>query len=87
LMVAFFFGKTKKKIVPIYLSGENAGDNLTFRNSLKQPQQAALKNWYMETYFAEKRMNKYGIISTVAVLAIVAAWIGVMTIAALLLTF
>ncbi|MBQ2763672.1 MAG: hypothetical protein IJO94_00425 [Firmicutes bacterium] len=87
LMVAFFFGKTKKKIVPIYLSGENAGDNLTFRNSLKQPQQAALKNWYMETYFAEKRMNKYGIISTVAVLAIVAAWIAVMTIAALLLTF
>lgn len=86
LMVAFFFGKTKKRIVPIYLSGENKGDNLTFRNSLKQPQQAALKNWYMESYFGEKKMNRYGIIATVVVLAIVAAWIGVMTAAALLIT-
>lgn len=78
LMVAFFFGKTKKKIVPIYLSGENVGDNRTFRNSLKQPQQAELKNWYMNGYFGEKRMNRVGIISTVIVLAIVAVWIGVM---------
>ena len=77
LMVAFFFGKTKKRIVPIYLSGENAGDNLTFRNSLKQPQQAALKNWYMESYFGEKKMNRYGIFTTVTVLAAVAAWIAV----------
>ena len=79
LMVAFFFGKTKGRIVPIYLSGENVGDNRTYRNSLKQPQQAQLKNWYMESYFGEKRMNLIGIISTVIVLAIVAAWIGVMT--------
>ncbi len=68
LMVAFFFGKTKKRIVPIYLSGENVGDNLTFRNSLKQPQQAQLKNWYMQTYFGEKKMNRIGIISTVFVI-------------------
>lgn len=86
LMVAFFFGKTKKRIVPIYLSGENAGDNRTFRNSLKQPQQAALRNWYMETYFGEKKMNRYGIIATVVVIAIVAVWIGVMAGAALLFT-
>ena len=75
LMIAFFFGKTNKKIVPIYLSGENVGDNRTFRNSLKQPQKAELKNWYMNGYFAEKRMNRIGIISTVIVLALVAAWI------------
>ncbi len=68
LMVAFFFGRTKKRIVPIYLSGENVGDNLTFRNSLKQPQQSQLKNWYMDTYFGEKRMNRIGIISTVLVI-------------------
>ncbi|MGM9568370.1 MAG: NADH-quinone oxidoreductase subunit L [Clostridia bacterium] len=78
LMIAFFFGKTNKRIVPIYLSGENAGDNRTFRNSLKQPQKAELRNWYMNGYFAEKRMNRVGIISTVIVLAIVAVWIGVM---------
>ena len=78
LMIAFFFGKTNKRIVPIYLSGENFGDNRTFRNSLKQPQKAELKNWYMNGYFAEKRMNLIGIISTVIVLAAVAVWIGVM---------
>ncbi len=78
LMIAFFFGKTNKRVVPIYLSGENVGDNRTFRNSLKQPQKAELKNWYMNGYFGEKRMNRVGIISTVIVLAIVAVWIGVM---------
>lgn len=84
LMIAFFYGKSNKKIVPIYLSGENAGDNRTFRNSLKQPQTAELKNWYMNGYFAEKRMNRVGIISTVIVLAIVAAWIGVMAVATMI---
>lgn len=68
LMVVFFFGKTKKKIVSIYLSGENVGDDRTFRNSLKQPQQAQLKNWYMESYFGEHKMNLIGIISTVIVI-------------------
>lgn len=68
LMVVFFFGKTKKKIVPIYLSGENKGDNLTFRNSLKTDSQAQLKNWYMQKYFGEHKMNVIGVISTVAVI-------------------
>lgn len=85
LMIAFFFGKTKKRIVPIYLSGENVGDNRTFRNSLKQPQTAELKNWYMNSYFGEKRMNRIGIISTVLVMAFVAAWIGVMAIVAIIM--
>ena len=84
LIIAFFYGKSNKKIVPIYLSGENTGDNRTFRNSLKQPQAAEMRNWYMNGYFAEKRMNRVGIISTVIVLAIVAAWIGVMAVATMI---
>lgn len=78
LMVAFFYGKTNKKIVPIYLSGENVGDNISFRNSLKQTQASQLKNWYMTAYFGEKKMNRIGIISTVIVIALTALWIGVM---------
>ena len=35
---------------------------------MKQPQQAQLKNWYMQTYFGEKKMNRIGIISTVFVI-------------------
>lgn len=78
LMVAFFYGKTKKKIVPIYLSGENVGDDISFRNAFKQTQPSQLKNWYMNSYFGEKRMNRIGIISTVIVIAVAALWIGVM---------
>lgn len=78
LIVAFFYGKSNKRIVPIYLSGENVGDNVSFRNSLKQAQPVQLKNWYMNSYFGEKRMNRIGIISTVIILALIALWIGVM---------
>jgi ech hydrogenase subunit A len=78
LMVAFFYGKTNKKIVPIYLSGENVGDDVSFRNSLKQTQASQLKNWYMNSYFGETKMNRIGIISTVIVIALTALWIGVM---------
>ena len=84
LIVAFFFGKTKKKIVPIYLSGENVGDNISFRNALKQTQAASLKNWYMEGYFGEAKMNRIGIISTVIILVLIAAWCAVMTLGAII---
>ncbi|MDO4542212.1 MAG: hydrogenase, partial [Bacillota bacterium] len=87
LMVVFFFGKTKKKIVPIYLSGENTGDDLTFRNSLKQPQEAALRNWYMESYFGERKMNLIGVISTVVVIGATFILIGGYALYVLLLTF
>ena len=30
VLTGFFFGKSKKKIVPIYLSGVNEGDNRTY---------------------------------------------------------
>ncbi len=84
LIIAFFFGKTKKRIVPIYLSGENAGDDISFRNALKQTQAASLKNWYMEGYFGEVKMNRIGIISTVIILALIAAWCAVMTLGAII---
>ena len=87
LMVVFFFGKTKKRIVPIYLSGENKGDDLTFRNSLKQPQAAALRNWYMESYFGERKMNLIGIISTVTVIGATLILIGGYTLFILLSMF
>ncbi|MBP6491736.1 MAG: NADH-quinone oxidoreductase subunit L [Clostridia bacterium] len=68
LLPLLFYGRTNKKIVPIYMGGANLGDDLTFRNSMQQPTAVSLKNWYMEDYFAEKRMNLIGIIATVVVL-------------------
>lgn len=70
LLPLLFYGKTNKRIVPIYLAGANLGDDLTFRNSMQQPTAVSLRNWYMEGYFAEKRMNLIGVISTVVVLVV-----------------
>ena len=68
LLPLLFYGKTNKKIVPIYMAGANLGDDLTFENSMHQPTAVSLKNWYMEDYFGEKKMNLIGAITTAAVL-------------------
>ncbi|HWQ77529.1 MAG TPA: proton-conducting transporter membrane subunit [Anaerovoracaceae bacterium] len=68
LLPLLFYGKTNKRIVPIYMAGANLGDDLTFLGAMEKPTAVSLKNWYMEDYFAEKRMNVIGVISTVVVL-------------------
>lgn len=60
LLTGLFFGKTNKKIVPIYLSGANKGDNLTYEGSMHEPVEFKLRNWHMESYFGEKKMNLIG---------------------------
>lgn len=72
LTFAIFFGKTKSRIVPIYLAGENVGDNLRYYNSLKEPAAFSLRNWYMERYFGERRMNSIGVIATTIILTLTA---------------
>ena len=71
LITILFFGNTKKKIVPIYLAGVNQGDNLTFRNSFQGSTAVSLKNWYMDKYFGENKMNWIGCIAAAATIAVV----------------
>ena len=73
LLPLLFYGKTSKRIVPIYMAGANLGDDLTFNGSMEKPVSVSLRNWYMEDYFAEKRMNVIGVIATIVVLAAVFA--------------
>ena len=70
LLPLLFYGKTNKKIVPIYMAGANAGDDLTFHGSMEKDVSVSLRNWYMEDYFNEKKMNLIGIIATVVVLMV-----------------
>ena len=77
IMVAFlvvlaglFFGKTKKKIVPIYLAGVNEGDNRTYVGSMQKDIKFSLRNWHMEKYFGEKKMNLIGGVLTVVMLIV-----------------
>ncbi|MGL4484999.1 MAG: NADH-quinone oxidoreductase subunit 5 family protein [Anaerovoracaceae bacterium] len=60
LLFAFMFGKTSKKIVPIYMAGVNKGDNLTFEGAMQKEQALSLRNWYMDSYFGERKMNLIG---------------------------
>ncbi|NLD20026.1 MAG: NADH-quinone oxidoreductase subunit L [Clostridiales bacterium] len=70
VLAGLFFGKTRKKIVPIYLSGVNEGDNLTYKGAMDKDVKFALRNWHMEEYFGEKKMNIIGVIATTLMLVI-----------------
>ncbi len=68
LLIIIGYGKTNKKIVPIYMAGVNTGDDLSYNGSIGQTVSVSLRNWYMESYFGEKKMNVIGNISTVAIM-------------------
>jgi ech hydrogenase subunit A len=85
LLPLLFYGRTKKKIVPIYLSGAGLGDDLRYMGAMQKETEFKLRNWYMEDYFNEKRMNLIGVIATCIVFLIIAALlIGLRTGGALL---
>ena len=69
LMIIIGYGKTKNRIVPIYMAGVNTGDDLSYNGSIGQTVTVSLRNWYMEDYFGEKKMNIIGNISTVVIIA------------------
>ncbi len=70
LLFALFFGRTKKDIVPIYLAGANEGDDLRFRGAMDKPVSFSLRNWYMERYFGERKMNIIGCTVSAAVIIV-----------------
>jgi ech hydrogenase subunit A len=60
IIVAFgaFYGRSKKRKLPIYLSGVGLdSDTRTFRNSLSGESQASQRNWYMDGWFGEKSLT------------------------------
>jgi len=64
LLFVFFFGKTDKKIVPIYMAGVSEGDNINFIGAMDRDTPVSLRNWYMEGYFGEFKMNVIGVVTT-----------------------
>jgi ech hydrogenase subunit A len=71
ILPILFFGKTKSKILPIYLSGAGKGDNLTYEGAMEKDTAFAHRNWYMDSYFNERRMNIIGVAVTIGVMAII----------------
>jgi ech hydrogenase subunit A len=70
LMFAFMFGKSNKRIVPIYLSGVNKGDNVTYEGSMQKDVTVSLRNWYMDGYFGEAKMNLVGGVATGVIIVV-----------------
>ncbi len=80
LLFAFFFGRTSKRIVPIYMGGANEGDNRSFIGSMEQQEVVSLRNWYMENYFGEVKMNVIGVAISAVVITVM---IGIVAISLL----
>jgi hypothetical protein len=73
LLPLLFYNRTRKKIVPIYLAGAGLGDDLRYMGAMQKETEFKLRNWYMEGYFNEKRMNLIGIVATCIIFVLIAA--------------
>lgn len=65
-----FFNKTKKKVKSNYMSGINSGDDLSYVGSMGDTVNVSLRNWYMEDWFGEKRIDVIGVVVSVSILVI-----------------
>jgi ech hydrogenase subunit A len=54
--IPIYKNDTRRK-VPIYMGGENTGDNENFYGFIGETRKVELRNWYMESYFGEKRLS------------------------------
>ena len=64
------FGRSNRKLVHTNLSGENMGDDLTFRGSMDIPVPVSLRNWYMNDWFGEKKMTTVGGVLSIAAIVL-----------------
>ena len=58
----------KRRRVPIYMAGENTGDNETFYGAGGTKRQVELHNWYMDSYFGTKRLSFFSDILSFVIL-------------------
>jgi ech hydrogenase subunit A len=47
----------KRRKVPIYMAGENTGDNKTFYGAMGVKQKVEMRNWYMEEFFGADKLT------------------------------
>lgn len=60
-----FLTSRNEHIVPIYMAGINEGDNKHFLGGKGESKKMYLSSWYMEKYFAEKKLLPLGIGATI----------------------
>lgn len=60
----------KRRRVPVYMAGENTGDNMTFYGVAGSVKQLEMRNWYMESYVGAKRLTFWSNLLAVGILAV-----------------
>lgn len=83
-MVVMMFGvlrkHTKAKKASVYLSGVSVdNESRIFLNSLSQPQEATVRNWYMDNWFGEAKLTPVGTIICYILIVIAFLWAIVST--------
>ena len=59
-----------RRIVPIYMAGENTGDNKTFIGATGVKRKVELRNWYMEDYFGSDKLTFWTNIIAIATICV-----------------
>lgn len=62
--------RDKRRIVPVYMAGENTGDNETFHGSIGVTRKVELRNWYMEGYFGVKKISLWSNLIAIGILCV-----------------
>ena len=68
LPLRFGKGRKSKKMVITNLAGENLGEDVAYRGAAGRVVPVTLRNWYMETWFNERKMQLWGYTACVACL-------------------
>jgi ech hydrogenase subunit A len=55
-----YYSKHRVKTSTVYLSGENTGDDISFRGGMGQVRQLELRNWYMQALLHEGKLLAIG---------------------------
>ncbi len=58
----------KRRRVPIYMAGQNIGDNEKFHAAMGVTRKVELRNWYMESYFGVKRLSLWSNLISIGIL-------------------
>ncbi len=58
----------KRRKVPMYMAGQNAGDNERFHAAMGVTRKVELRNWYMESYFGVKRLSLWSNLISIGIL-------------------
>jgi len=58
----------KRRRVPVYMAGENTGDNETFYGAMGEKRKMELRNWYMDEYFGVRKLSLWSDVIAIATL-------------------